>query len=137
MSKFYPSLRILCHSNHIAYYLSISIAIPITTQLYDYINVTWHEKIGPMYTKYTSLYYSMYLTLFVRYTSSVNCMKFSTVYRSSCKRLIDKLRLTTELRNFKVQKVVNFCVHISSIFSCQVTYRVIDHNYKCQRKYTK
>ena len=48
--KFYPSLRILCDSNHIAYYLSISMTIPITTQQHDYMYMWPDLPNGVLYT---------------------------------------------------------------------------------------
>ena len=56
-----------------------------------------------MYTNYTPSYYSMYLTFCVRYTISVNCMKFPIVFYSSCKSSL-LVCLSTKLYNFKVQK---------------------------------
>ena len=38
-------------------------------------NVTQHEKIGLMRTKYTPSHYSTYLIFWVTYASSVNCIK--------------------------------------------------------------
>ena len=82
------------------------------------INVTRHEKIGLMCTKYTS---SNYFTFCVSYRSSVNCIKFSLVCSTSFESFINKLNLGVKLCNLKVQKVVKFDVHISPIFSCWVT----------------
>ena len=91
----------------------------------DYLYVTRHEKIGLICTKYTSSHYPMYLNIWVRYLSSVNCRTFSIVWYTSCKSFIDKLYLGTKWSYFKFQKVGKFYVHISPIFSSQVTY-VID-----------
>ena len=41
--------------------------------MYIYVYVTWHEKIGLMYTKYILSHYSTYLTFCTGYTRSVNC----------------------------------------------------------------
>ena len=90
------------------------------------INVTRHEKIGLMYTKYTLSHYSTYLTFPASYTSSVNCIKFPIVCFPI---LVSKVLLLNYVQaqsyeTSKFVKVVKLYVHISPIFSCWVTYHV-------------
>ena len=74
--------------------------------------VTRHEKIGLMYTKRTPSHYSTYLTFIIRYTSSVNCIRFPIVCCTNNKGFTYRLYLSTELQNFKVQKSgLILCVH--------------------------
>ena len=75
-----------------------------------------------MCTKYNPLHYSTYLTFCVIYASSVDCITFSIVCCTSCKRFIDKLSLDKKLWIFKVQKVVKFYAHINPIILRQLTF---------------
>ena len=84
--------------------------------------VSRHEKTGLMYTKYTYSYYSMYLHYCIRFTKSVNCITFSMrscINGENCTRLP---YVYMKLFNFEFQNVVKFYMHISYIFSCQVTF---------------
>ena len=56
-------------------------------------NVTRHDKIRLMCTKYTISNHSIYLIFCVRYTRSVNCIKYAIVCYTSCESYIDKLRM--------------------------------------------
>ena len=67
-----------------------------------YVYVTQHEKTMLMYTKYTSLQYFNYLTFYVCYTSSVNCMGIPIVSYTISKSFIDTLCLDKKLLKFKV-----------------------------------
>ena len=86
-----------------------------------------------MYTKYTSLLYFNYLTLCVSYTSSVRLIMYIRFPVVSCmfnKSFIDTLCLDKKLLKLKTHrtKVVKFCVHINTVFSCRVT------NTSCMRQ---
>ena len=79
--------------------------------------VTWHEKIGLICTQNIPLQIipHTYLTLCVRYTSSVNCIKYAIVCYTSCESSIDKLCMDRKLWNFKFQKGSQIlCTHTVS-----------------------
>ena len=63
-----------------------------------------------------------YLTYSMRYTSYVNCIDFPIVCCTSNKVLHISYALAQSYEISKSKKVVNFYVHISPIFSCQVKY---------------
>ena len=65
------------------------------------VYVTRQVKIGLVCAIYTSSH-STYLTFYVRYTSSVNCINFHTVGCTSCKSFIDKIMF-----RHKVMKLPN------------------------------
>ena len=89
------------------------------------IMVTWHEKTMLMYTKYTSLHYLNYLNFCASFTTFVNCIEFIIAFCTITIRFIDTLSLDKKLLNSKSKKVVKFCVHISTVFSCWVTIIII------------
>ena len=60
-------------------------------------NVTRHEKIGLMYTKYTPSYSFTYLIFCTNYTSSVNCNEKPIGCCTISERFIIKLCLITKL----------------------------------------
>ena len=86
------------------------------------VYVTRHEKNGLMYTKYTFLYYGTYLLYCLRYLNSVNSIRFPIECCINGEHFIRLLFLSAKLFKFEIQNVVKFCVHISPIFSFQVTY---------------
>ena len=47
-----------------------------TSKICCIIYVTWHEKTGLMYTKYTYPHYGVYLHYCIRFTKSVNFIRF-------------------------------------------------------------
>ena len=91
-------------------------------QLFNTIYVTRHEKTGLMYTKYTSSYYGLYLLYCSTYQSSVNCYRFAMKCYINGDNFIRLLFLLIKLFKFESKNVLKFCVHISPIFSCRVTY---------------
>ena len=68
-----------------------------TPEFHISLNVTRHEKIGLMCTKYTLSHYSTYLTFRVSYASSVNCIQQLIACCTSTKCFISKQSLITKI----------------------------------------
>ena len=68
--------------------------------------VTRHEITGLMYTKYTYSCYSMYLLYCIRFTKSVNCIRFPTKRSMDGENCAELPRLYKKLFNFVVQNLI-------------------------------
>ena len=65
-----------------------------------------------MYTKYISLYYGTYLLYCLRYSSSVNCIRFPMKCCINGENIIRLLCLTAKLLKFEIQKCGQIlCAH--------------------------
>ena len=81
-------------------YLLVIIHVPVLEQV-KYMTGMKKPCLN-VYTKYTTLHYFNYLTVYVSYTSSVNCIGFPIVSCTISKSFIDTLCLDKKLLKFKV-----------------------------------
>ena len=83
------------------------------------------ENHAYLYTKYTSLHYIQYLTFCVSCARPVNCIGFWIVSCPFSKRFIDSYSMFMQkvIKLWSLKKLPKkFCVYISTVFSCRVTY---------------
>ena len=92
--------------------------------------MTWHEKIGLMYTNYTTSHYYTYLTFCDSYIGFVNNTWFAALISKVSWSWMCYVK-SQSYETSKSKKIIKFFVHISPIFSCRVKYIIIILLYIC------
>ena len=96
-------------------------------------DVTWHEKTGLVYTKYTYSYYSMYQYLHycIRLTKSVNCIKFPMKSCINGENYTGLPCVYMKLFNFEIQKCGPLSAKFGDLILCCNQNKLISRNYNC------